>query len=179
MERSTNEAINEEIFQAYISIDDGMDVPQEYMDAIAKVLTFGVYKECTAKGVLVDEISVLLTSDEKIQELNKNYRKKDSPTDVLTFPIYTRDEIEEEFELASHDLSEHRLECLGDVVISLDTAILQAEQFGHGIIRELTFLTAHSFYHLLGFDHMTKEEDVEIRGMQKTLLEEIGYGIEK
>jgi probable rRNA maturation factor len=87
------------------------------------------------------EISIRFTDDEGIRELNRDYRKKDSPTDVLSFPMR-----EGEFAGLNPDL-------LGDVAISLDTAKRQAEERGENLEEEIRFLLVHGILHLLGFDH--------------------------
>ncbi|MHB1151813.1 MAG: rRNA maturation RNase YbeY [Eubacteriales bacterium] len=86
------------------------------------------------------EVSVTLTDDEKIRTLNREYRGKDMPTDVLSFPMEARG-------------------LLGDIVISLERAAYQAELYGHSFERETAFLTVHSMLHLLGYDHETSDED--------------------
>lgn len=90
------------------------------------------------------EISVSFVSNDEIQELNKEYRQKDSPTDVLSFPLHS----ENNFELNEDNICQ-----LGDIVISIEKAVEQANQFGHILQREVAFLTVHSMFHLLGYDH--------------------------
>ncbi len=120
------------------------------------------------------EISILLTDDKQIQELNKNFRGKDAPTDVLSFPAleYKKagdfsflDEAGDEY------FNPDTGECiLGDIVISVDRAISQAEEYGHSIVREIAFLTAHSMFHLMGYDHMTDDERLIMEDKQKKVL---------
>lgn len=112
------------------------------------------------------EISVTFTDNEGIRALNREYRGKDLPTDVLSFPLYGPDEDIEVFE------GEHAE--LGDIVISLERARTQAEEIGNTFEREVMFLCVHSTLHLLGWDHETSEEDE--RGMieeQKAIMAEI------
>lgn len=92
-------------------------------------------------------VSVVITDNETIRDLNRTYRNKDSATDVLSFPLY-----DEEGYLDDEEL--------GDIVISLERAYAQAEEYGHGIIREVAFLTAHSMLHLLGYDHENGETEM-------------------
>lgn len=101
------------------------------------------------------EISVTLCDNAYIRGLNKKYRNKDKHTDVLSFPIYDNGEFD-------------MCECiggamLGDVVISLERAKEQAEELGHGFLREVAFLTVHSTLHLLGYDHERSKEDDELQ----------------
>lgn len=97
------------------------------------------------------EVSVVLTDNKGIQALNKEYRGKDSPTDVLSFPLYGPDE---DIEIPEGGRAE-----LGDIVISLERAAVQAEEIGNTFEREIMFLCVHSVLHLLGWDHETSPED--------------------
>lgn len=117
------------------------------------------------------EVSVLITDNEGIHEMNKEYRDVDSPTDVLSFPILEFDEngvmIEE-----SGDYDGDLL-LLGDIVISLERAKAQAEEYGHSLLREVGFLTVHSTLHLLGFDHMEEPYTSVMRAREKEILEKM------
>ena len=119
------------------------------------------------------ELSVVLTDNSGIQALNALHREIDRPTDVLSFPMFDYDE--------NGDIIEDYAEfskignlCLGDIVISLERAEEQAEEYGHSFVREVTFLTVHSMLHLLGYDHMTPEDEEEMFGYQNAILEEMG-----
>ena len=100
------------------------------------------------------EISLTFTDNEGIRDLNKKYRNKDVPTDVLSFPMFENGEIE-------YDDESDEPCALGDIVISLEKAKSQAEEYGHGIDREVGFLCVHSVLHLLGYDHETSKDDEE------------------
>ena len=113
------------------------------------------------------EISVTFTDNDKIHELNRKYRGKDAPTDVLSFPMFEAGEIE-------YDDESGEPCALGDIVISLERAKAQSEEYGHSLEREAAFLAVHSVLHLLGFDHETSEED-EV--YMKESAEEILAGI--
>ncbi|GAA0362602.1 rRNA maturation RNase YbeY [Bacillus horti] len=114
------------------------------------------------------EVSISFVNDQEIQEINKTYRMKDQPTDVLSFPMYEADE--EEIEVT--DLDEPLL--LGDIVISIPRAKDQAEEYGHSFERELGFLTIHGFLHLLGYDHGTEQEEKEMFDRQEEILKQHG-----
>lgn len=119
------------------------------------------------------EISVVLTDNDGIRVLNKLHRNIDRPTDVLSFPMFEYDEkgdIEEDYA----ELSDMGEICIGDIVISLERATEQAQEYGHSFEREVGFLTVHSMLHLLGYDHMTPEEEEEMFGYQREILDEIG-----
>lgn len=99
------------------------------------------------EGVEPRNVSVLITDNEEIRSLNLEYREKDAPTDVLSFPLFDED--------GTLDGEE-----LGDIVISLERAKEQAEEYGHSLKREVSFLTAHSMLHLLGYDHENGEQEM-------------------
>ena len=115
------------------------------------------------------EVSILITDDNGIHEINKETRDIDSPTDVLSFPILEFDEdgvmIEE-----SGDYDGELL-LLGDIVLSLERAKAQAEEYGHTLEREVGFLTVHSTLHLLGFDHMEEPFTSVMRAREKEIMD--------
>ena len=116
------------------------------------------------------EVSVMLTDNEGIRNLNNLHRGIDRATDVLSFPMFEYDEkgdIHEDYA----EFNEMGEIVLGDIVISLERAREQAEQYGHSFEREVGFLTVHSMLHLLGYDHMTHEDEDEMFGYQKEGLE--------
>ena len=104
------------------------------------------------------EISVMLTDNEGIRVLNSLHRGIDRATDVLSFPMFEYDEDGEIIEdyVEFNEMGEL---CLGDIVISVERAYEQAEEYGHSLMRELCFLTAHSTLHLLGYDHENGDEE--------------------
>lgn len=115
------------------------------------------------------EVSILITDDNGIHEINKETRDIDAPTDVLSFPILEFDEdgvmIEE-----SGDYDGELL-LLGDIVLSLERAKAQAEEYGHTLEREVGFLTVHSTLHLLGFDHMEEPFTSVMRAREKEIMD--------
>ena len=111
------------------------------------------------------ELSVTFTDNENIKTLNAEYRNIDRETDVLSFPLYNADEI---------SLIDERRAALGDVVISLEKAKAQAEEYGHSFEREVAFLTVHSVLHLLGYDHEISEEaETEMFAKQEEILKKM------
>ena len=104
-------------------------------------------------------VSILITDNEEIHGLNLEYRGKDAPTDVLSFPLF-----DEEGNLDEEEL--------GDIVISLERALAQAEEYNHSLKREVAFLTAHSMLHLLGYDHENGEQEMYVK--QDEILNELG-----
>ena len=116
------------------------------------------------------EISVTLTDNEGIHALNNQYRGIDAPTDVLSFPLVEYESTEEP------PVDEATM--LGDIVISLERAEEQAEEFGHSFEREVAFLTVHSMLHLLGYDHVNSEaEDEEMRARQRDIMKTLGLEV--
>ena len=114
------------------------------------------------------EVSVSIVSNEEIKRINKQFRKIDKITDVLSFPQLTFEENE------IVDINESGEILLGDIIISIEKAKEQSKEFGHSLQREVAFLIAHSMLHLLGYDHMNKDEENEMFSKQKNILENIG-----
>ena len=117
------------------------------------------------------EVSVTFIDNEGIRKLNRNYRKIDKATDVLSFPLF-------DFEGDGDAMEDELCNMLGDIVISLERAAEQAEEFGHSFEREVAFLTVHSMLHLLGYDHETSEEDeLDMRRRQTAVMEMLGLAV--
>lgn len=110
------------------------------------------------------EVSLVMTDDDYIRELNSKYRGIDSPTDVLSFAQHEGDPMPDS---GGEDL-------LGDVVISLPAAVRQGEEYGHGLRRELAYLTAHGVLHLLGYDHCDPESTSAMREKEEAALKSLG-----
>ena len=118
------------------------------------------------------EVSVTFVDDEGIRVLNNKFRGLDKPTDVLSFPLldYEGESEEPFFDELCHNL--------GDIVISLERAMAQANEFGHSFEREVAFLTAHSMLHLLGYDHeLSEEDDADMRKRQNDIMERMGLSV--
>lgn len=128
------------------------------IEELKKLLEFTLNKE-KLNNV---EFSVVLVDEDTIHEINKTYRNVDRVTDVISFALEDNKTIE----------IDHRL--LGDIYICIDKAYEQAEEYGHSFKRELSFLTIHGLLHLLGYDHMEKEEEKEMFMKQEEILSEFG-----
>jgi len=115
------------------------------------------------------EISFLLVDDERIREINKDYRGIDKATDVLSFPIVDMCEGKILSDEGDIDPDENLL-ILGDIVISLETVIVQAEKYGHSFERELAFLATHGMFHLLGYDHQDESSEKLMLEKQEQVL---------
>ena len=133
------------------------------LDTVLKVLDSALKKEN------LDDVSfnLIIVDNEYIHELNRTYRNIDRETDVITFALEDEDSII----LPSDE------RVLGDIYISIDKAESQALEYGHSLLRELSFLAVHGFYHLLGYDHMTEEDEKVMFKKQEEVLEE--YGISR
>ena len=116
-------------------------------------------------GVENSELSITLMDDKNIHALNKKYRGTDKATDVLSFAFRESDEPE----VIGADF-----EILGDVIISLERAKVQAEEFGHSFLREIIFLEVHGLLHLLGYDHIEDDERLEMEAEQKFIMDKLG-----
>ncbi|MDD3252308.1 MAG: rRNA maturation RNase YbeY [Lachnospiraceae bacterium] len=133
------------------------------------------YEQCPYEA----EVNVILTDNDAIQEINRDYRQIDAPTDVLSFPMidfeqesnfdHVEEQVEDYFNPETGEL------ILGDIIISVEKVIEQAEQFGHSQERELAFLVAHSMLHLCGYDHMEEDERERMEQRQREILEKEGY----
>ena len=118
-------------------------------------------------GVENFEVSITLTDDKTIHALNKKYRGIDRPTDVLSFAFQESDEPK---------ILNAEIETLGDIIISIERAKLQAADFGHSFLREIIFLEVHGLLHLLGYDHIEEADRIEMETEQKFIMEKLGIG---
>ncbi|HIX15083.1 MAG TPA: rRNA maturation RNase YbeY [Candidatus Hungatella pullicola] len=150
-----------------------LDLP--YEEIIRKVIVDAMdYEKCPYEA----EVNVLLTDNEAIQEINREYRQIDRPTDVLSFPMVEYkspsdfDPVEDMDDCFHPETGEL---LLGDIVISVDKVMEQAEKYGHSQTRELAFLVAHSMLHLFGYDHMEDEERLVMEEKQEEILKIGGY----
>lgn len=133
------------------------------LETVEKVLESALKKEELTNV----SFNLIIVDNSYIHELNKTYRGIDRETDVITFAL----EDEDSLVLPNDE------RVLGDIYISIDKARSQAEEYGHGLLRELSFLAVHGFYHLLGYDHMTPEDEKVMFGKQEEVLSD--YGISR
>jgi probable rRNA maturation factor len=147
------------------SLDETNELSSEQIIEIERIIHFAAVKEGVADHC---EVSVNFVSNDKIHEINREYRGKDSPTDVISFAMEEMGE--GEIEIVGEGIPRF----LGDIIISIPKAREQADEYGHSFMRELGFLAVHGFLHLLGYDHMTKEDETEMFSRQKEILNEYG-----
>jgi probable rRNA maturation factor len=137
---------------------------EEFQELLAKVLQKAAEMEKTGSA----EVSVTIVTKERIQEINSEYRQKDAVTDVISFAMEEMGEDETEI------IGGEETRFLGDIIICLDVAKEQAEEYGHSIEREMGFLAVHGFLHLLGYDHMNEKDEKAMFGRQEEILEQYG-----
>jgi probable rRNA maturation factor len=136
----------------------------DFQELLSNVLEKAAEMEKTGQA----EVSITIVSKERIQEINKEYRQKDSVTDVISFAMEEMGEDETEI------IGGEETRFLGDIIICLDVAKEQAEEYGHSLEREMGFLAVHGILHLLGYDHMNDEDEKRMFGRQEEILEQYG-----
>lgn len=127
-----------------------------------------VLNKCFEEEKLKDKnlyVNVVLTNSKNIQVINKEHRGIDSKTDVLSFPMYEKGELDN-IKLEKEDI-------LGDMVISIEKVKEQAKEYDHSFERELAYMVVHSFYHLLGYDHINENEKKEMRQKEENILQKL------
>ncbi len=135
--------------------NENIDMNDKLYDVVKAVLD--------NEGLPMDyEVSITFVDKDEIHKLNREYRKVDRPTDVLSFPM------NEEFLIEGVD------SMLGDIVICMDIAKDQAKEYGHSLDREIMYLTCHSMLHLLGYDHIEEDDKKIMRGKEKEVMKKLG-----
>lgn len=158
----------------HFDCDESIQLSFDYESLIRSVIEEALdYEGCPYET----EVNVVLTNNEEIQRVNKEFRNMDKPTDVLSFPMleYDRPSAFNDFDEAYDCFHPETGELLlGDIMISVERATEQAKEYGHSIEREIAFLTAHSMLHLCGYDHMEEKERHVMEKKQKDILEILG-----
>ena len=145
-----------------------LEEKKEYEEIIQKVVETCFKEEKLENSKLY--ISITLTTPENIREINKQYRNVDKETDVLSFPMFEKNEIESKIQ--NQDF-EHE-DVLGDIVISIEKVIGQAEEYGHSFEREFSYMLVHGFYHLMGYDHIEEQDKIIMRPKEENILNKLG-----
>ena len=153
---------------AIVSEVNFLDIEEsnEYRNLIEKVIG-QAFKEEEIENINL-YINIILTNPENIKSINKQYRNIDKETDVLSFPMFEKNEIEG-MKLNGNNITE----VLGDIVISVEKVEEQANEYGHSFERELSYMLIHGFYHLMGYDHMDDEEKKEMRAKEEKVLKKL------
>jgi probable rRNA maturation factor len=148
-------------------LDETQEMTDESIGQMEDLLNFAQKKLQITEPC---ELSVTFVDNARIQEINREYRGKDKPTDVISFAL---EELGEgEIQISGGNMPR----VLGDIIISTDKAREQAADYGHSVDRELGFLAVHGFLHLLGYDHETEAEEKEMFDLQRRILDEYGLG---
>ena len=140
---------------------------EEY-EEIAKKVIDECFKEEKLEGSKLI-MTITFTTPEEIRKLNRQYRNIDKETDVLSFPMFEKDELDEKIKRGDFPYED----VLGDVIISIEKVREQAEEYGHSFERELSYMLVHGFYHLMGYDHIEEEDKKIMRPKEEKILNEL------
>lgn len=151
---------------------EALEIPDAWIAKLEQLL--GLAAE--AEGIAEGEVSLTFTNDKDIHQLNLDYRGIDRPTDVLSFAMQEdgTEELDIIFEVESEDESDPISGMLGDIIISVETAKAQSEEYGHSLEREMGFLFVHGFLHLIGYDHEDDAAEAEMTAKQEAILQKAG-----
>lgn len=139
---------------------------KEYEEIIKRVVRTCYEEEKMENANLT--ISIILTTPKIIKEINSEFRNIEKETDVLSFPMFEKEELDNL--IANNN---NIPEVLGDIVISVEKVKEQAEEYGHSFERELAYMLVHGFYHLMGYDHIEEEDKVIMRPKEEKILEKL------
>ena len=140
---------------------------KNYEDIIEKVLNRCYLEENLDKEKLI--ITVTLTTPKNIKDINNQFRGIDKETDVLSFPMFEKEEIDEK--LVNNKLSHE--EILGDIIVSIERVKKQAKEYNHSFERELSYMIVHGFYHLMGYDHIEENDKIIMRKKEDVILNDL------
>ena len=145
-----------------------LDIEEDFknLELIEKVLRQAFFEEKIEDINLY--INIILTNPENIKSINKQYRNIDKETDVLSFPMFEKEEIE-----SLKNNGNEIKEPLGDIIISIKKVEEQAKEYGHSFERELSYMLIHGFYHLMGYDHMEDSDKVIMREKEEKVLNKL------
>lgn len=156
----------------WINEQEYMEIPDQWPSLLDKLLQLAGQ----AEGVTAGEVVLTFVDNAEIHRLNKDYRGIDRPTDVLSFAMQEdgEEELEIVFEVEDEDEAVPFTDMLGDIIISLEKAREQSEEYGHSLEREVGFLFVHGFLHLLGYDHQDEASEAEMVAKQEAVLQQAG-----
>lgn len=148
------------------------EIPQTWIDKLTELLQLAG----EAEGISDGEVALTFIDDEGIHALNRDYRGIDRPTDVLSFAMQEdgTDELDIIFEVDDEEEADPLSGMLGDIIISVDRALAQSEEYGHSLEREIGFLFVHGFLHLMGYDHQDEASEAEMTAKQEAVLQQAG-----
>ena len=148
----------------YEIIYKDIEEKKEYEPIIKNVL-----EKCFEEEKIKDSklcVTVTLTNPENIKEINRKYRNIDKATDVLSFPMFNKDELDKKIQEKDFEVED----ILGDIIISIEKVKEQAKEYEHSFERELSYMVVHGFYHLMGYDHMEKNDKKLMRQKEENIL---------
>lgn len=151
----------------YEVIYEGIEENNKYEEIIKKVI-----EKCYEEEKIIDSkllITVTLTNLENIKKINEKYRGIDRATDVLSFPMFEKEELD--IKIKNKDFKFE--DVLGDIIISIEKVYEQAEEYGHSFEREFSYMIVHGFYHLMGYDHIEDLDKVQMRKKEENVLEKL------
>ena len=148
----------------YEIIYQDIEENKEYEETIKKVVEKCFEEEGVSASKLC--LTITLTTPENIKKINKEYRNIDKETDVLSFPMFEKQELDE---IIAKRKFEHE-DVLGDIVISIARVEEQAKEYGHSFERELSYMVVHGFYHVMGYDHIKEEDKQKMRPKEEKIL---------
>ena len=147
----------------YLNVEEN----KEYENVVKKVIEKCFEEENLINSKLV--VTVTFTTPEEIRKINKEYRNIDKATDVLSLPIFEKEELDEKIkndDFVCEDI-------LGDIIISIEKVKEQAIEYGHSFERELSYMLVHGFYHLMGYDHIEEKDKKIMRPKEEKILNEL------
>ena len=148
----------------YLDLEENI----EFEEIIKKVIEQCFKEEKLENSKL--NISITLTTPENIRKINKEYRNVDNETDVLSFPIFEKEELDKKILNNKFEYED----ILGDIVISIKRVEEQAKEYGHSFERELSYMVVHGFYHLMGYDHIKEQDKLVMRSKEEKVLTKLG-----
>ena len=151
----------------YEIIYEDIEENREYEPIIKKVIEKCFEEEKIQNSKLC--MTIILTTPQNIRKINKEYRNIDKETDVLSFPMFEKDELDKKIENNDFEYED----VLGDIVISIEKVKEQAEEYGHSFERELSYMLVHGFYHLMGYDHIKEEDKKVMRPKEEKILKSL------
>ncbi|MBQ3415728.1 MAG: rRNA maturation RNase YbeY [Clostridia bacterium] len=151
----------------YEIIYKDIEEKKEYEPIIKNVL-----EKCFEEEKIKDSklcVTVTLTNPENIKEINRKYRNIDKATDVLSFPMFNKDELDKKIQEKDFEVED----ILGDIIISIEKVKEQAKEYEHSFERELSYMVVHGFYHLMGYDHIEPEDKLIMRPKEENILNKL------
>jgi len=151
---------------------DEIEINDEYIELVNKVLN-----KCFEVKEIKGYISVTLTDDKNIMDINKQYRNINKPTDVLSFPILEKEEIDNLKNVNNSNIVKQIM--LGDIIISIPRVNEQKDEYNHSFERELAYMLVHGFCHLIGYDHIEEQDKIIMRKEEEKILNSLNITREK